>query len=449
MALRTEIAILGAGPAAVATACALRRLGHEALLIGISRNTAVEGVSERSLTLLREYGLAAAADSICGPGERVGTWAGVDLAGNTEYIADRAELDHALLADATASGVPMRTERVIRYERVGALWRVHTERGHVDCRVVVDARGRRAQRGSCKGPDLIAVSQRFRSRRTGRVLTRLAAIPQGWCWLAADGRGMSWVQVTSSGKEPSLRSGLEQHLQRLLRAAPRVAADLSGATSSGAPIARAATPTLCTHRGAPGLIRAGDTAVALDPLSGQGMYEALRSVVAVTGAVRGFFSGDWDPIARFLDERAREVWQRRSATAAHHYGEQAEQTPSAFWTLAAERYRSIHSMPSTAAGARIDWRPVLNDCLIELRRVVITPQTPRGVWKVDAVDLPQLIDFVDSTHTVNVESASQHLSCPPAAVARALQWLSRQGLLGEAARIATEDRSRVPRAVPD
>jgi len=432
MALRTEVAILGAGPAAVATAGALRRLGHEVVLIGVSRNTAVEGVSERTLTLLREYRLGAAADSVRGPGERRGAWAGVDLAGNTEYIVDRAQLDSALLADAAASGVPVLAEKVIRHDRIGALWQVHTERDSVDCRVVVDARGRRAQRGSSKGPDLIAVSQRFRIRPTGKVLTRLAAIPQGWCWLATDGRGMSWLQVTS-GREPSLRAGLEQHLRRLLDAAPGVAAELSGAIPSGAPIARAATQSLCTHADAPGLIRAGDAALALDPLSGQGMYEALRSVTAVTGAVRGFLSGEWAPVARFMGERAREIWQRRSATAAQHYGLQAEETPSPFWTEAAAHYRSIQPAPLAPGGARIDSRPVLNGSCIELTRVVVTPQAPRGIWKVDAVDLPDLLDFLDSTHTTDPERAARHLRCPPAAVARALQWLDMHGLLGPAA----------------
>lgn len=428
VALRTEIAILGAGPAAVASACALRRLGHEVLLIGIPRNTAVEGVSERTLTLLREHGLAAAADSVRGPGERLGSWAGVDVAGDSEYLVQRAELDHALFADAAASGVRIRTERVIRYQRLGTLWRVHTNRDYVDCRVAIDARGRRAQRSPCKGPDLIAVCQRLRTRRTGRVLTRLEAIAHGWCWLAADGRGTSWLQVTC-GREPSLRLGLEEHMRRLVAAAPRVAADLSGAIATGAPIARAATPSLCTQSGGAGIIRAGDASVAIDPLSGQGMYEALRSVVAVTGAVRGYLSGSWDPIARFMDERTRELWQRSSGIAARHYAQQAQATPSFFWSAAAARYRALQPAPPAPGGVRIDTRPVLNGDRIELRRVVVTPQSPRGVWKVDAIDLPELVDFLRGARTRNVGSAARRFGCPPAAALRAMRWLSEHGLL--------------------
>ena len=433
MALRTEIAILGAGPAAAAAACALRRLGHEVLLIGVAGNATVEGVSARTLTLLCEYGLDAAAGSVCGPGERVGSWAGVDLAGHSEYIAQRAELDRALLADVASSGAVICAERVIRYERLGALWRAHTERQQVDCRVIVDARGRRAQRGSCKGPDLIAVCQRLRTRNTGRAFTRVEAAAQGWCWLAEDGCGTGWLQVTSAAGEPSLRQGLKEHMRRLLATAPPLAAHLSGAIAIGTPIARAATPSLCAQPGGAGLIRAGDASVALDPLSGQGMYEALRSIAAVTGAVRGSLCGESAAVMRFLDDRARELWQRGSLKAAHLYGQQADSTPSPFWSETAARYRSLQPPLPAPAEASIEPRPVLNGSRIELRRVVVTPQTPRGVWKVDAVDLAELIDFLRAGRTLNVERAAQHFSCAPRAVAHAMQWLSARGLLESAA----------------
>ena len=431
MALRKEIAILGAGPAAIATACALRRLGHEVLLIGVPGNTAVEGVSERTLRLLREHGLAAAADSLGVPAERVGSWAGIDVAGNREYVVQRAELDRALFVDAAAIGVRICAERVIRYERLGATWRVHTKRDYVDCRVAVDARGRRAQRSPRRGPALIAVCQRYSTPRTGRALTRLEAIPQGWCWLAADGRGMSWLQVTS-GREPSLRLGLEEHMRRLVAMAPHVAADLSGAIAAGAPIARAATASLCTQLDDVGVIRAGDASIALDPLSGQGMYEALRSVVAVTGAVRGYLSGSWDPIARFMAERSTELWQHSSRKAAHHYGQQVQKNPSPFWSEAAARYRAMQPVPPIPGGVRIARRPVLNGARIELQRVVVTPQSPRGVWQVDAIDLPELLDFLRAARTTNVECAARHFGCPPAAAAHAMRWLSEHGLLESA-----------------
>jgi flavin-dependent dehydrogenase len=430
MTSSVEIVILGAGPAAIATACGLRRLGHEVVLIGNSRNTAVEGMSERTLTLLREHGLRAAAESVRGPGERAGTWAGAELNGSREHVVDRAEFDHALLVDAASGGVTIRKERALGYERVGPMWRVCTDRAQVLCRVVVDARGRRAQRTLRRGPALIAVCQRFRSRQSGKVLTRVEAVPRGWCWLATS-RGMTWLQVTSSPKEPSLRSGLQRHLGQFLAAARQTAAALSDATPVGAPLVRAATATLCASPDMPGAFAAGDALLALDPLSGQGMYEGLRSAHVATAAAHTFLStGEWAPIERFIGERLQELWQRRNTTAAMHYREQAEITPSSFWRQAASHYDSIQLPRSVdPSGARIEWRPVLDGTLIQLRRVVVTPQSPRGIWQVEAVDLPQLMDFLGPAR-MDVERAAQHLSRPPVAIAHALRWLSAHGLCG-------------------
>lgn len=435
-----QIGIMGAGPAAVATACGLRRLGHDVSLIGVSGNAAIEGISGRTLSLLRQWGLAAAADSVCGPGERLGGWAGRDLTGNGEYVVDRAQFDRALLSDAASKGVTILSDRVIGCGYDGARWRVLTRHASIDCRVLIDARGRRACRAALKGPDLIAVCQRFRTPQAAEVLTRIEAVPQGWCWLAAS-RGMSWLQVVSSPEAPSLRLGLERHLGDFLAAAPKMAAALSAATPEGTPLARAATASVSVRQDVPGALGAGDAVLALDPLSGQGMYEALRSATVAVAAAHSVLSGaDWDSVARFVRERACDLWRRRSESAALFYEQQAQHTPSAFWLRSAAAYTACRGGDRSARAGepRIERRPVLNGSLIELRRVVVTARSPRGVWQVDAVDLAELVDFLRAAHTTNVEHAAQYLRRPPAAVAHAMQWLREHGLPGPAAGMAPE-----------
>jgi 2-polyprenyl-6-methoxyphenol hydroxylase-like FAD-dependent oxidoreductase len=57
-------------------------------------------------------------------------------------------------------------------------------------------------------------------------------------------------------------------------------------------------------------VRIGDAAVALDPLSGQGVCEAVR-VAPVAAALRTLISGaDPTPVREFLAERACELWQQ-------------------------------------------------------------------------------------------------------------------------------------------
>ena len=428
-----EITILGSGPAAVATACGLRRLGHEISLIGVPGNTAFEGVSERTLALLHQWGLAAAADSLGGAGERLGSWAGRDLAGNREYVVDRAHFDAALVTDAASSGVTIVSDRVIGYARGAGHWRVRTRHASIDCRVVIDARGRRVRRAVDKGPDLIAVCQRFRTRHAAKVLTRIEALPQGWCWLATNGRGMSWLQAVCSRNERSLRFGLERHLGSILAAAPQTAAALAGATSEGVALARAATASLSVRQDVGGVFCTGDALVAFDPLSGQGIYEALRSAAVTVAAAHSYCSaGEWGPVARFVRERACDLWGRRSESAALFYEQQAGQMPSAFWVRSAAAYADCQLADrfAVAGEPRIQRRPVLDGSLIELRRVVVTAQSPRGVWQVDGIDLAELVDFLRAAHTTDVERIALRFSCSPKAVAHAMQWLRAHGLLG-------------------
>ena len=423
-----DVAILGAGPAAIAAACALRRLGHSVVLVGRSRTAAVEGMSERTLTLLRQNGLEAAARTVRGPVERTGTWAGEAVAGGAEYIVDRAELDAALLTDAHCAAVSIRAERALGYQSRGALWTVRTESGELHCQTLIDARGRRAQRPVRRGPELIAICQRFRLQDANCSFTRLEATAHGWCWLAVD-RGMGWLQVMTSLKAPSLRLGLRQHLAAFLAQTPQMAALLCGALPLGEPVARAATATLSAELRRCGAQRLGDAATALDPLSGQGVYEALRGAHIATAAAHTYLrTRQWEPIGQFLSERMSELWERRNATAALHYQRQAQRTPTEFWSVAAAQYPALDPAHARASEATsLAWRPVLNGMCIEQRRVLVTPRFPRGVWQLEDVDLPELIELLNTTGG-DIACASRHLSRPPQMVVRAVQWLRAQGL---------------------
>lgn len=435
----TDIAVLGAGPAGVAAACALRGLGYEVVLIGMGIGTALEGLSERTLAQLRGCGLHAAAECVSKRGERAGAWGGAALSGNSEYVVDRAELDRALLQDAGSSGVTMRAARAIGFARNGQIWRVRATGGALDCRVLIDARGRRAQRRRlAEGPPLIAVSQRLRMAPTGVAHTRIHAFRQGWSWVAVNGRGSGCLTVITLPSEPSLRAGLAEHLRRVAACSPDTLESLRDSSPDGKPTARSATAALAAHLDHPGLIAVGDASIAADPLCGHGMYEALRSAAVTAAAANSFLAtGDWRPVGQFVAERAAEIWRRSREAAAFHYGRQAGATPTLFWSRATAGYEaSTHTQASGAPGpsraaapVRIEPRPVLNGSRIELRRVVISPRAPRGVWRIDGVELVALLDFLRHAPGADLVRAARQLSCEPAKAARAARWLSDQGML--------------------
>jgi menaquinone-9 beta-reductase len=335
-----DVAVLGAGPGAVAAAVSLKKLGHSVMLLGVSRNASVEGMSRRAHALLGALGLERAAGVARGPGTRGGTWAGVAIGTNGEYIIERAEFDRAMSLDAVSHSVIVRNEWVTAVERHGPTWCVRTPCGEIRCRAVVDARGRRIRRASQRGPSLIAIAQRLEGIRPLSPHTLVYPMESGWCWFAADGQGTGALQLVTSPAE--LSASRAELAQLMLECMPAVVA-----VPSGLPIARAATARMTPPSSEEGYVRAGDAAVACDPLSGHGLYEALRSARVAAAAVHTYLTrGAWDVVDRFLTEASRKLWQSIVGAASAFYQQQAACTPTPFWTQTARAYSDLRGSNS-------------------------------------------------------------------------------------------------------
>ena len=423
-----EVAVLGAGPAGIASACALRRLGHEVALLGVSRNRSLEGLSLRAHARLTQLSLGTAAASARGPVPRAGSWGGRTLSPGSEYLVARASFDAALLEDARGHGVQLEP-RFARTVRAGAPgWRILVEGGELRARVVIDARGRRGHAALLRGPRLLSVARRLRWPRCAAG-TDLAATAEGWCWLSADGAGAAAVQLVTAARRFS-RTGPEAALAAALRQLARADASLATARPCEAATVRAAGARLCDAAPAPGYLRTGDAAVALDPLSGQGIGEALAWASAVAAATHTYMEGGaWEAVGRFLRERAAERFAHGVQLASAFYREQTRASGAGFFADTAAAYAALAGEAPAAARASWQLRPVLEGARIELRRVAVTPEAPRGVWQVDAIELAALHDYLAAVPHADARRAAAGLGADPQAVARAIAWLRARGLL--------------------
>ena len=432
-ACTAEVAVLGAGPAGVATACALRRLGHTVTLFGRGRRGTLEGLSARALALLEHLGLTHAAACAMQPAERGGRWGGSPVSAGHEFIVDRLILDRALRDDAAAYGVCLEEEFALAIEPDAGGYRVRTRSGTYRAGVLIDARGRRSGRALGRGPSLIALSQRLSAVRARQPRTLIWPLDDGWCWFASDGAGGAVVQLIAASRGLARSTAPAQRLRECLGALAARDSALRCAQLEGEPDARAASARLSApERLAPGSLSAGDAAVAMDPLSGHGLYEALAWAGAASAAAHTHLEGhSWEPVERFLTERARERWRAGTALAAGFYRQQATSTPTAFWRHCADAYAQLAGSRAPARRPQSHWqlRPVLNGSLIEMRRVAVTEERPRGVWQVERVELARLEEFFLAQPAANVAQAARYLARPPAAVASALGWLRACGLL--------------------
>jgi len=266
------------------------------------------------------------------------------------------------------------------------VWQVETSVGPIRGRTLLDARGRLARRSDARGPLLVSRSLILKSRQPLTAQSAIAALDDGWCWLAMTQSGVVCAQFVTSAKQQLDREQLAMRIRSAAGKLPDFALPLDQLIAEGSQNACGAVARYSQPSRGPGHLRIGDAAVAMDPLSGNGIHEAVRSARVVIAAVNSYLHGvPWSVVARFVDERSRELWRRSVSTAGDFYRLQANWSGAEFWAAAATVYeRAAREATDRVDGdGRFEMRPVLNEERIELRRVWVSNDFPRGVWQID------------------------------------------------------------------
>ena len=328
-----DLIVCGAGPAGSAVARRLAAASARVALVGMGSRPGWEGLSARSLALLAEEGLDPENGLIAGPFARRGTWADGRAVEGTEWLVERSRLAGGAAHPCSVAGRGAEAGHGDEYEaRSRSLARVLAQR-----RV---ARGTGAHRS--------ARPARRTAPRAG-VARLWTALPQAMARIAGNGNRRKRLRLVLVGAAPRRTLGPGR------RAAARgasVALDRgSGGTNSGTrtrtrrrlgagrcggEVAHAAR----RDRPDPTLWQAGDAALALDPLSGQGVYEALRGARLAATAIQSIMEGGDAALAqRFIAERREEAWRHGVRTAAELYRENAGR--GSFWADTAAQYAAL------------------------------------------------------------------------------------------------------------
>lgn len=300
--MKTQIAIVGGGPAGAAAGLALARLGLQACVIEPGgREKAGECLYPRAAPLLSRIGLfdPAAEGHRASPGMRI-VWGGA--VADRDFIAhpngvgwnlDRAKFEAGLRGRATEAGALWIEGRLIAVAPDGPPFRfvVAANEGEmiVEPEVVVDASGRIAcfarRRGAKRRMEdrLIAVHARYDGVfNDPRLLVEEAEA--GW-WYSAALSNCLIASYQSAAPDP------------LPAPPPMTAARLAGLTSTSTARFAAGSSRLDRLAGE-GWLAIGDAAAAHDPLSGHGISAALSSAFDGADAVAAWLGGDRDALAR-------------------------------------------------------------------------------------------------------------------------------------------------------
>jgi flavin-dependent dehydrogenase len=352
-----DVLILGAGPAGATAALNLAPLRSVAV---VERSAAPsprigESLPAAARRLFRDMGLL---DSFLAEGHAPcyanrSVWGDPrpreldalrDADGHGWHL-DRVRFEQWLRDVAMSRGaeiiVPATLERI---ERVGDGWRVDIARGSeittIEAMLVIDAAGRAAPVARRLGAqtrvdDRLACGWVYGRDEGdgGRGLTFIEATEDGWWYTAPIPHGRRVLAFHTDADLPAARIARDRdallaratsakELADLLHASGFVAEETSGFTA-----AHTATLEPCAG---PGFLAAGDAALAFDPLSSQGLLNALFTGLAAAEAADSHLRGDVEALSRYRDTIAGIAAAYRQHLALF-YAEEQRWPEAPFW----------------------------------------------------------------------------------------------------------------------
>lgn len=394
-----SILVLGAGPAGAATALGLRRMGYPVTVVSDWRRfAAVEGVSQRVLEGLRHAGLGAALAEATTPATRQVHWNGERLQPNQECLLDRQRFDQALRDDLRRAGVELVEGRVREVER-GQGYRIHLDDGRtLHGEFLVEARGRQAplSEGRLRGPETVSLLNLWQAA-PGTPVSAVESLDDGWAWMARLADGRCYWQVTLDATTAQLpgKAALPEYCAERRRGSALVAQLFGERAFVPAQVhARSSTAILAGNCAGPDWLRVGDAAMAVDPLSGNGIFQSLSSALQAPLVINTLLQrpGQADLAQRFHQTRVEQLFLRFARIGRDFYAQETQRVAQPFW---ARRRGWPDAQPLHAAAdwqaVRVERRPVLREGWVEEAEVVVTADQPLGVWHLQGVELAPVV----------------------------------------------------------
>lgn len=427
----TSILILGAGPAGAAVALGIRRLGYAVTLVTEWRRfAALEGVSQRVLEALRGAGLNHALANATLPSQRQVSWNGQQHAQNIEFLLDRPTFDRGLREDLRVAGVEVMEGRVLNVQSSSDGHRVELDGGQtLTADFLVEARGRQAPASGkgLRGPETVSLLNRWQGA-PGVTASAVESLEDGWAWMARRDDGQcywQWTVDVASAQLPG-KAQLLDHCRAQRLASGFARAFFAGGQELELQLhARSSTAILSPQVCGDNWIRVGDAAMAVDPLSGNGIFQSLSSALQAPVVINTLLrKPERAALAqRFHRQRVEQLFLRFARIGRDFYADEQRWLDQPFWQTRRQwpDAEAAHAVADFAA-LRIERMPVLRDGFVDEAEVVITADQPLGIWHVQGVDLAPLV------RRLRDEPADQVLAGLTLEQGRAVRgWLLAQG----------------------
>jgi len=350
--IEADVAVIGAGPAGAAAAL---HLAPSRRVVLIERRDTVsdrigESLPAAAQHLLRELGVweAFLAEGHAPSFANCSAWGGPGIAEQDSlrdpdghgWHLDRVRFEEGLRAAAVARGAELIMPAQPRsLSRRDGRWEIALDGETVAARVLIDAGGRMSAAPRLFGARRIALDKLVcgwihgMAEPGARNLTYIESEPAGWWYTAPLPQGRRVLAFHTDADLPAATDA--QSARALLaraRGVPQLREVLKPARfdADGPSGFCAAHSAALVPAGGDGWFAAGDAALAFDPLSSQGLFNALYTGLSSAKAAIAALDGERDAAGRHI-AGIEQVGAAYRAHLAVYYGAERRWASRVFW----------------------------------------------------------------------------------------------------------------------
>lgn len=316
-----DVVVAGAGPAGALAAFVLAKAGYQALLIDeIQEDTHKVGESlpGAARQILQSLGLLTTLES----GSHLPCYGNVSAWGSEQMIAndfisdprglgwhlDRVQFDESLRLAALRAGAVFWKNRVKNATDINHTWRIDLKDCEVYSRWFIDATGRAASLARSQG----AIRQRdiplfaiycwvVSPEHDAETRTLIEAVPNGWWYTARLPNHTRVVIFHTDAKEATDIRRKPDLWHIYLKKTQYISHCLRDFTCTHLPRLIEAGGSCLNHFSGSRWITTGDAALTFDPISSQGIFNALYTGMKAGKAVQAALTGDLSSVNAYVD----------------------------------------------------------------------------------------------------------------------------------------------------
>lgn len=418
-----KIVVLGAGIAGTSTAIGLKKLGFDVTVIYKNRPfTAFEGFSQKTKEGLISQGCINASKLLVEQSLRNSNWATKSNRVNYEFVVNRSILDNVLLEDLKENQI-----KIIEAKVVGAIdsleekpkitYKIDEEKYDLIADFMVDARGRFTpfkDEYIC-GPKSFSLLQELELENIKENKTSIDSVKDGWIWQAYVGNKRGYIQF-SCDEEFLNRVNSFEDMLKILQEQDIKLWSLNNYKVVGKLVKRDSFCKIHKEIINNKMILVGDSASSVDPLSGNGAFQAMSmSSIApyVINTILNKSEVEQKVAIDFYKSRVEFIFDKFTKIGKEFYLLE-KRFDTIFWQKRQTWPQNKDELENQIP--RIEKKAVVKNGFVNQSEVIITKENPFGACyfgNIEIIDLAKYClknRFEDSLEYFDVFSKEKNLS---------------------------------------